>query len=187
MLTGGVIKLMDDFLDLRYDVFEGEPSLAVRLGEGTLAYCLLLFALAVLIDAETSCALLIGAYAVGMAGELERQLPSGLYGYQEAGVALAAGLILLPWPTALWGVSAMLAVQAVDDLLDLAPDRASGNPNLARRFGIVETQLLGLFALLVAAAMRPVATAIVFVAVPILIWATQALVWPARRARRWAR
>jgi len=187
LLVGGAIKLMDDFLDLRYDVFEGEPSLAVRLGEGTLAYALLLFALAALADARASCALFLGAYAAGMAGDFDRQLPSGLYGYQEAAAALVAGLLFLPWPWALWGLSVMVAVQAVDDLEDLAPDHASGNPNLARRLGVVETQLLGVLTLFLAALLRPVSTAVVFVAVPLLLWAARALVWPARRAGRWER
>jgi len=187
LLAGGVVKLMDDFLDLRYDIFEGEPSLAVRLGEGTLPYSLLLFALAVLAEAEVACALFLGAYAVGMAGDLERQLPSGLYGYQEAAVALIVGFLFLPWHSALWGASVMLAVQAVDDLFDLAPDRTSGNPNLARRYGIVETQLAGLLALLVAAVTRPVGTATVFVSIPLLLWATHALAWPGRRTRGWER
>src|SRR5690606_2607458 len=119
------------------------PYTTLFRSEGTLAYALLLFALAALADARASCALFLGAYAAGMAGDFDRQLPSGLYGYQEAAAALVAGLLFLPWPWALWGLSVMVAVQAVDDLEDLAPDHASGNPNLARRLGVVETQLLG--------------------------------------------
>lgn len=184
-LCGWVIKMMDDFLDLRYDVFQGEQTLAVRLGEGTLPYSLLLFCLAMLVQPEVACSLFLGAYAAGMAGDLERQLPSGLYGYQEALLVLVCGFLFLPWHAMLWGAAVMLAVQAVDDLWDLAPDRISGNPNLARRFGIVETRLTGLGALLVAAAIRPLGTAMVFVSIPIVMWAISTMLRPAVRTRGW--
>lgn len=183
-LSGWVIKMMDDFLDLRYDILHGDQSLAVRLGEGTLPYSLLLFCLAVLVEPATACSLFLGAYAVGMAGDLERQLPSGLYGYQEALLALLLGLLFLPWHAVVWGAAIMLAVQAVDDLADLAPDRISGNPNLARRFGIVETQLTALGALLVAASLRPLGTAIIFASIPLLLWTISSLLKPAVR-RGW--
>jgi len=184
-LCGWVIKMMDDFLDLRYDVFQGEQSLAVRLGEATLPYSLLLFGLAALIHPAVACSLFLGAYAAGMAGDLERQLPSGLYGYQEALFALAAGFLFLPWHVMLWGAAVMLAVQAIDDLWDLAPDRMSGNPNLARRFGIVETRLLGLGALLVAAVLRPLETVMVFVSIPVVLWIISRLLRPVAPHRGW--
>lgn len=184
LLCGWVVKMMDDFLDLRYDILQGEQSLAVRLGEGTLPYSLLLFCFAVLIEPATACSLLLGAYACGMAGDLERQLPSGLKGYQEALAALLFGLLFLPWHAVVWGASVMLAVQAVDDLADLGPDRMSGNPNLARRFGIVETRLAALGALFVAANLRPVGTAMVFAAIPLLMWIISTLLKPGSR-RGW--
>lgn len=178
-LTGWVVKLMDDFLDLRYDILQGERSLAIRLGEGTLPYSLLLFCLAVLLEPVAACSLFLGAYAAGMASDLERRLPSGLPGVKEALAALLVGFLFLPWHAVLWGVAVMLAVQAVDDLADLAPDRISGNPNLARRFGIVETRLAALGALAVAASLRPLGTVMVFAAIPLVLACMSALVKPA--------
>src|SRR5690606_12565913 len=169
-LCGWVIKMMDDFLDLRYDIFQGEQSLAVRLGEATLPYSLLLFGLAALVHPVVACSLFLGAYAAGMAGDLERQLPSGLYGYQEALLALTAGFLFLPWHVMLWGAAVMLAVQAIDDLWDLAPDRMSGNPNLSARFGIYETPLLGFDPLLAAAVFGACETALFFWTFPVVIW-----------------
>ena len=80
-------------------------ALAVRLGEGTLPYSLLLFCFAVLIEPATACSLLLGAYACGMAGDLERQLPSGLKGYKKPLAALLFGLLFLPWHAVVWGAT----------------------------------------------------------------------------------
>lgn len=187
LLTGVAVKLMDDFLDLRYDVFEGTETLAVRLGEGSIAYALVSFALAAGADAKTAVALMVGAYAVGMAGDFDRQLPSGLYGFQESLALLAAAALLVPWRAVLWAASAMLCVQLLDDLEDLATDRLTGNPNLARRIGVVEAHMLALGALFVAALTHPVGTVAVFVAVPLVGWGCQTARTPVFRKRRWAR
>ena len=92
------VKMMDDFMDLRHDVELGVPSIAARLGEATLPYAMLLLALAALFDGKASLPLFAASYAVGMAFDLSRPLPSGLYGWQEAALALVAGAILAgPW------------------------------------------------------------------------------------------
>ncbi len=175
-LCGWVIKMMDDFLDLRYDVFQGEQSLAVRLGEGTLA----LFAAPVWLGGAHPpgcCVLTVsrrlrrrhgrGPGAAAAFGPL--RLPGGTLRPCGSAFSFSRGMSML------WGAAVMLAVQAIDDLWDLAPDRMSGNPNLARRFGIVETRLLGLGALLVAAVLRPLETAMVFVSIPVVLWTISSL------------
>lgn len=177
---------MDDFLDLRYDIFVGASTLATRLGEGTLPYALIGFALAVGCNAELAAAIMVGAYAVGMAGDYDRQLPSGLMGYQEGVVVTAASLWLLPWQTLLWALAAMLAVQVFDDLHDLLVDRESGNPNIARRVGIVEARMTAMASVSVAGLLMPVETATVFVAIPIITWLSRAATRPTARARGWA-
>lgn len=187
LLTGVAVKLMDDFLDLRYDIFEGADTLAVRLGEGSIAYALISFALAAMADAQAAVALMVGAYAVGMAGDFDRQLPSGLYGLQESFILLVVAALLLPWRVVLWAASAMLCVQLLDDLEDLASDRLSGNPNLARRIGVVEAHMLALAALFAAALAHPAGTVAVFVAVPLVSWGCQTALKPVSRSRRWAR
>ena len=184
---GGVIRLMDDFLDLRYDIFEGAETLATRLGEGTLPYALLGFALAAMLDAPTAAALMAGAYAVGMAGDFDRQLPSGLTGYQEGAAALLAAFLLLPLGTVLWAFFAMFAVQVFDDLDDLAGDQRTGNPNIARRMGVVEARMAALCALVAAGLIQPLETAAVFIAVPVVCWSSRAIARPLVKTRGWIR
>lgn len=188
LFTGVAVRLMDDFLDLRYDVLEGAETLAVRLGEGSIAYALISFALGAMVDAQTAVALMIGAYAVGMAGDLDRRLPSGLAGYQESAAVLAAGLLFLPLRTLLWAVASMLCVQLLDDLEDLGPDRVSGNPNFARRLGVVEAHMLALAALLIAALAHPEGTVTVFAATALIGWGCRAALGrTGLRRRRWTR
>src|SRR5690606_28617342 len=97
------------------------------------------------------------------------------------------GFLFLPWPTVLWAAAVVLCVQSLDDLADLAPDRQSGNPNLARRFGIVEVKMVALLALVVAAGIRPISTAAVFIAVPLIEWASVAAARPLPPTRGWVR
>lgn len=185
VLTGCVIKLMDDFLDLRYEVVEGRSGLVVSLGEGTLPYALLLLSFASMLHMFTAISLMLGAYAVGMAGEHTRPLPSGLKGYEEAFIVLILALVAIPWTHILWATCSMLAVQAIDDLFDMQSDQITGNPNLARKLGIVEVSIIGLLALIVAVHFRPVSTAIVFLAVPVVLMLDQKLAKPLSRRRRW--
>ena len=188
LFTGVAVRLMDDFLDLRFDVCEGAETLAVRLGEGSIAYALISFALGAMVHPEAAVALMVGAYAVGMAGDIGRRLPSGLSGYQESAVLLLLAALFLPWRTLLWAVASMLCVQLLDDLEDLALDRITGNPNLARRIGVVEAHMLALVALLTAALAHPAGTAAVFVATALIGWGCQAALGRSgSRWRRWAR
>lgn len=169
-LMGGVIKLMDDFLDLRYDVYVGARSLAIHLGEGSLPYALIGFTLATMIDAPMAAAIMAGAYVAGMAGDFDRQLPSGLMGYQESLLVLILALIFLPWTVVVWAVCALMTTQIADDLYDIETDRFSGNPNLVRRVGFVEAHMLGLLFLCAAASLNPIATALTFALLPVVLW-----------------
>lgn len=186
-LSGWVVKLMDDFLDLRYDLFAGDETLAVRLGEGTLPYSLIGLVFAALLHPEIALSLFVGAYAAGMAGDYDRQLPSGLKGWQEGAAAVCFTLVFSPWSTVVWAVSVMLAVQITDDLFDIAEDGASGNPNIARRIGIGETRMLGLLALFAACVLKPAHTALVFMAIPLVEATCRAMAKPIVKSRGWSR
>src|SRR5690606_24645016 len=118
-------------------------------------------------------------------GELTRPLPSGLKGYQEGAILFVIGVLMLPWSDVLWAVTVMFALQAIDDLHDFGADRISGNPNLARKIGIVELHLAGLLAICFAVILRPVSTVLLFVAVPIVLAADQRLARPLPHTRGW--
>lgn len=167
------VKLMDDFMDLRHDVQLGVPSLAERLGEATLPYALMLLAMAALFDPRVAIPLFTASYAVGMALDLNRMLPSGLYGWQEALIAVVLGVALAGPIEQLWSVVAIGFVQCVDDIQDAKRDVLTGSSNLVRRFGVGEVRMAAFALLCLAAWLRPIHTATVVSAVA----AVEAGVW----------
>lgn len=172
-LTGLAVKLMDDFLDLRTDLQAGIPSAGERLGEATLPYALLLLALGALMDVRVAVPLFTASYAVGMAFDLSRVLPSGLYGWQEALLAVGAGAAFAGPAQQLWALAVVAFVQCMDDIADVNKDAWSGNSNLVRRLGSGEVHMAAFAALSAAAALQPVHTVFVCVAVA----AVEAVVW----------
>lgn len=166
--SGLAVKLMDDFLDLQYDSQAGIPSPAVRLGEATLPYGLILLAIGAAFHAPIALSLFFAAYAIGMVQDLRRPLPSGLTGWQESLLVLGLGALLLGPVNQIWGLAIMVFVQAIDDTIDYHVDQMSGNPNLLRRFGWVEVNGVAFGCFVLAALLYPIETALTIVAVAVL-------------------
>lgn len=162
------VKMMDDFMDLRADVELGVPTVAARLGEAILPYAMLLLALSALFDGQVAVPLFTASYAVGMAFDLNRPLPSGLYGCQEGAVALVAGAVFVGPLEQLWALLAISFVQCMDDIADRAQDWLSGSANLVRRFGLGEVRMAALALLVLAAWLQPFLTAGTVVAVALV-------------------
>lgn len=168
LCTGLAVKLMDDFLDLQYDSQAGIPSPAVRLGEATLPYGLILLAIGAAFHAPIALSLFVAAYSIGMIQDLKRPLPSGLTGWQESILVLGLGALLLGPVIQIWGLAMMVFIQVIDDMIDYHVDQMSGNPNLLRRFGWVEVNSVALGCFVLAALLHPVATGLTIVAVALL-------------------
>lgn len=152
LLTGMVIKIMDDFLDKELDACAGRVTLASRLQGGAVPYLLLLLAVAIYLAPAPALSLFLSAYIVGMMGDGGRRLPTGLSPVQESLLVLVLGVCLCGWQQQLSSLLVMAFVQAVDDLVDLAGDQEFGAvpSNLAARFGKVETTLFAAACLLAA-------------------------------------
>lgn len=168
LCTGLAVKLMDDFLDLQYDSQAGIPSPAVRLGEATLPYGLILLALGAAFHAPIALSLFFAAYATGMIQDLIRPLPSGLSGWQESVLVLGLGALLLGPIVQIWGLAIMIFIQGIDDVMDYDLDQVSGNPNLVRRFGWVEVNGVALGCFILAALLFPIGTGLTIAGVAIL-------------------
>lgn len=149
-LCAAAVKLLDDFLDQDLDRAAGRPNLAAVFGNGSVVYAAVLLGLASGINAPLSLALFFASYAIGMVNELGRLLPSRLSGWQESLLALAAGAYIAGLTTALFALFFVLAIQLLDDCLDLTADRRAGQRNFAVRFGLAECLCLSLAAFLVA-------------------------------------
>ena len=168
LLTGAVIKLMDDSLDAAFDKFRGKRTLAVRLGSAVFPYGLMLALLAANIDVKLTLALFFGSYAVGMFTNWRERLPSHLPAYVEMLLAVGSSVLLTGWQLALWAIAMMAVIDWLDDLVDVAGDKRSGQANLAVRIGFVETLFLVMGMLCVAVLLDPVRTVLAFVAVTLL-------------------
>ncbi len=176
--AGLAIKLMDDYLDREFDALVGRRTVAAWLGPGTVAYALAALAVATLLEAQAAGTLFLASYAVGMAHEPGRRLPTGLTAWQESLLAAVLGLVLGGFAAMCSATAAMFFVQCADDFRDAASDRMAGGQTLASRLGRVETGMLAVAALLVALAINPL-LAIVVAAGAALVDAL--LRWAARR------
>ncbi len=162
LLTGIAVKMLDDYLD--------EPEGWIEcLERGVPAYGMLFLALGVGLAPSTSLSLFLASYALGMIHEPDRQLPLGLQAYQENILVLTVGFIILGWKEILSSLSILLAVQLIDDTLDQKLDTSMGHPNIRNHLGVVETVLLSMISLLIAAYLHPSKTFLVIITTVILI------------------
>jgi hypothetical protein len=146
-LAGIVIKITDDFLD----DFTGSDlavrrSLAQKLGRGVAAYGLLLFAVAVSLDAVSACTLFFAAYAVGMFKDPNLILPTCFPAWIESLLVTTGGILLWGWQPMVSSLTVMLAVQLIDDCLDQNLDWQEQRNNLVHRWGKVEVFIMAVIA-----------------------------------------
>lgn len=176
--AGVAIKLMDDWLDRELDALTGRVTLAAMVGDGTIAYALAALAVGMLLHAPAAGTLFLAAYALGMAHDATRRLPTGLAAWQESLLAVVAGVILAGPAVMVAALAAMSAVQCADDLLDAAEDRRRGARSWVHRLGRVETALILVIALLVGFVLAPVLTGAVIAAA---IAVDRTIAWAAGR------
>lgn len=150
LFTGVSVKLMDAALDA--------PDDGIASGGAVTAYALAALGIAGMLAAHTAGSLFLAAYAIGMAFDGRRRLPSRLSARQEATVALLGGALLAGPVRMAAAFGVMVAIQALDDLADESEDREYGRPSLVLRWGRGETRLVALIALLVACRIDPVTT-----------------------------
>lgn len=168
LFVGAVVKLLDDSLDADFDKFRGKRTLAARLGRAVFPYGTVLVLFAAYLDVSLTVALFLGSYVVGMFVQWREVLPTRVPAYVEIVVAMAVSVLLTGWQMAFWGISMMAVVDWLDDLVDYAGDKTSGQVNLALQIGVVETLFLVMLALCTAVLLNPLFTALTFIAVSIL-------------------
>nr|WP_092067845.1 hypothetical protein [Dendrosporobacter quercicolus]NSL46808.1 hypothetical protein [Dendrosporobacter quercicolus DSM 1736]SDL64654.1 hypothetical protein SAMN04488502_101447 [Dendrosporobacter quercicolus] len=155
LLCALAVKLTDDFLDRDLDAAAGQNNWTQHLGSGTPVYAMLLLAVSAGLRADICLPLFLSSYITGMFNDLRQPFPSRLTGWQECLLVLAAGAILFSWNIMLFSLLFIIAVQLADDCLDYSADLLSGQRNFAHRFGIVESLLLAIIALLLSCWLNP--------------------------------
>lgn len=167
LFAGASIKLMDDALDVEFDLCQGKRTLAARFGRSVLPYSLALFAIAVAIQSHIALAAFFGSYAVGMFARPGERLPTRLPAWVEIVLAIAICVALVGWRDALWGISIMAVVDWLDDVMDRYRDAETGQFNVVVRFGLIEVlfALLGLFCVALYANMEGTIFALIALAI----------------------
>jgi 4-hydroxybenzoate polyprenyltransferase len=168
------LRLLDDYIDLHFDQISGRRTLAAFLGEASVIYALLALAIAALISTRAAIALFFAAYAVGMVGDMQRRMPSGFTGYQEACLVLIIGAFGVGLAGMCWSFCLMAAWQCFDDYYDQVEDRRSNNRNLCRRWGSGEVIMAGLLFALLACWFSLLLTGLLLIAATIatIMWHT---------------
>ncbi|GEO24925.1 hypothetical protein AAC03nite_07100 [Alicyclobacillus acidoterrestris] len=139
LLAGAAVKLMDDALDIDYDICRGRRTLAARLGRACLPYSLVVFGIAMMMNRDAAFAVFLSSYAVGMFTRIHESLPSRVPAYVEIVIAVLLLVVLVGWRHALWGLAVMSMIDWLDDVMDRRKDLETGQANVAIRFGLVET------------------------------------------------
>lgn len=169
------IKLADDYLDQEQDRLSGQANWTDILGIGTMFYAIFFISIAAAIHSPISLSLFFASYIVGMFNDFKSRFPLGLTGWQESLLTLLISLALFGWEIMLFSLSFVIAVQLIDDCIDIKIDSNSGRRNLACRLGCMECGLVALLALLFAwwlneALFFPVLTGIALVYGGLLQW-----------------
>lgn len=146
LLSGATVKMMDDALDVEYDLCRGKRTLAARLGRASLPYSLIVFGFSMAVEPHVSISILFASYCVGMFTRSAEILPTRVPAYVEIVIGLLILCLLVGWRDALWAMATMSLIDWLDDVMDRHRDRETGQANLAVRFGLVEV----LFGILIA-------------------------------------
>lgn len=144
--------------------------MAQKLGRGVAAYGLLLFAVAVSLDAVSACTLFFAAYSVGMFKDPNLILPTCFPAWIESLLVTTGGILLWGWQPMVSSLAIMVGVQLIDDYLDQDLDWQEQRPNLVHRWGKVEVLLLLLIATAVSLQLDWLKTILVLVLAPMVNW-----------------
>ncbi|MGE5561268.1 MAG: hypothetical protein ACM3XN_09535 [Chloroflexota bacterium] len=146
LATGLAIKLMDD-------IFDGEETTVAGLSTaGATIYAMVALAIGVALAPAVGLPLFAAAYAVGMAGDPQETLPSGMPAWVESALALAVAAAISGIAAMAHALLVVAAVQLVDDVLDFQADSAIPERNLAHRFGRGEAALAAIICAVLATA-----------------------------------
>ncbi|MTI48125.1 hypothetical protein [Sporosalibacterium faouarense] len=147
LLTGVVIKLMDDYIDLDQ---EGDSFLVNNMNRGLLPYSLIILSMACSLDIKVTVSLISSAYMVGMFKDGNRKLSFKLKGYQESLIIAVIFSLLLGFHELLSSLVIISIIQLTDDIIDIRKDRYFNNKNFILEFGFIEVILLNLILILAA-------------------------------------
>ncbi|MFW5991758.1 MAG: hypothetical protein ACOCQN_01030 [Halanaerobiaceae bacterium] len=164
LLTGIVIKLMDDFLDYNID----EWNSTVYLERAVLPYSLVLFFIALFFNFEESVGLFAASYCLGMNTNKKTRLPSGLLAWQEGLLIIIISICITDLYNVIYSLILILTIQLIDDLIDYQTDRYKNQGNYVLKFGRINIILVIIILVLISLCYFTIKFITVFTAVLII-------------------
>lgn len=132
MLTGIVIKFIDDLLD------EDELSF----NSANYIYCLVCILLACLINLKLTAVLFLACYSFGMMDSIFMILPTNVPSWVEILISIFIAIIAAGLALTIWSYLIIGSVQLIDDLFDQKLDLKEGRKNIAVWLGFERAALL---------------------------------------------
>ena len=160
LVTAVVVKTIDDVLDLENPY---ESPFAAFFQRGTLPYMIAIFSLALVLHFETAFTLFWASYTIGMVRAPLQMLPTGVTGAVEIVIGILILIVVSGCSSTIWGLTVILAVQCMDDLLDQEVDNKRKGTNIALTIGQGECFLLFIIALYTAVTLQPLESTAAFV------------------------
>ncbi len=150
LLTGLVIKCLDDYLDQ-----DSNNPLLTSLGRGGIVYFILGILIAAALDFSLVFILFSASYIVGMFLDMTIKLPSGLPSWLESIIVAIVSIISAGLINTFWAIMIMFSIQLLDDLLDYQNDLINQQTNYAIILGIERTVILFLLSMYISLALQP--------------------------------
>ncbi len=139
--TGIVIKLMDDYLDLKEDKLNEEFNFFYLLHKGILPYTLIIFFIALSFNFNEALTLFSSSYIIGMGYEWKTKYSSGLKGWQESIIIMIITIYFTSFHKFFLSFIFILSAQLIDDLIDFN-NELTNFKNTVNIFGLTPTIIL---------------------------------------------
>ncbi|KNF08917.1 putative membrane protein [Gottschalkia purinilytica] len=146
IMSAIVIKVIDNAIDYN-DGYVDEGRLISE--RGILPYIVILISIACILNTSVTVSIIFSAYVIGMFEDLKRQLTFKLKGYQESIIILIIGILFLGIKEMGSSLSIILAIQFIDDFIDIKKDKLLGNKNYVLKFGKIEIFIFTLILILI--------------------------------------
>jgi len=145
-LTAIVSKWLDAYLD---------DELTQTQKQNGLAYCLMALLIAGILDFPVTVALFFACYIVGMFTNMQMILPSGMPGWLESVIVAVLSVVFCGVKTTVWSLFVIIAIQLLDDVLDVREDQQHRHANIAFFLGVERTFLLFLIPFYISMMINP--------------------------------
>lgn len=169
LLTGFVIKFVDDYIDREKDYLIGQKNIFNILDDNILPYIFIIYSVACYIDRTTAVTLFLASFSLGMIHDFTAKMPTLLYGYQESIILIALSVLIIGIKDMLSSLLIIASIHLIDDLIDVNKEIYI-KKNWAFLLGKVETLTLSIIFFLLSVYINLYKTLMVLIATPLVVY-----------------